>query len=337
MNLLKSNWFVILLFIIVAFVIVQQFITADYNAGKVSKIVDSTWQAPSLFLDNTIKGKERDLLIYGEELIAHTSKYLGPSGSVLQISNGMNCQNCHLDAGTRNFGNNYSAVASTYPKFRERSGTVENLNKRVNDCFERSLNGQPLDTNSKEMKAMTAYIQWLGQEIPKGQKPYGSGIPKLAYLDRAADPERGKIVYNNYCQTCHGANGEGQLDIDQKTFATPPLWGNNSYNDGAGLYRLSNFAGFVKSNMPFNQVSHADPRLTEEEAWDVAAYVNSQPRPHKEQSNDWPDVAKKPLDFPFGPYADTFSEKQHKYGPYKPIESDRKSRQNKAIAKNTIQ
>ncbi len=126
------------------------------------------------------------------------------------------------------------------------------------------------------------------------------------------------------CQSCHGQNGEGVLNPDGKTYSYPPLWGENSYTDGAGLYRITRFASFVKSNMPYNQASHAHPKLTDEEAWDVAAFVNSQPRPHKDQSGDWVDMAKKSIDEPFGPYADSFSESQHKYGPYDSIEQARK-------------
>jgi thiosulfate dehydrogenase len=74
---------------------------------------------------------------YGKELIANTATYLGPTGKVRKISNGMNCQNCHLNAGTAPLGNNYSAVASTYPKVRARSGQMEDVEKRINDCFER--------------------------------------------------------------------------------------------------------------------------------------------------------------------------------------------------------
>jgi len=91
--------------------------------------------------------------------------------------------------------------------------------------------------------------------VPKNGKPYGSGLEKLSFLDRAASPENGRLVYSNKCQSCHGSNGEGQPGLDGKTLATPPLWGTHSYNDGAGLYRLSNFAAFVKSNMPFGQAS----------------------------------------------------------------------------------
>ena len=296
------------------------FISGDYFKidGTIAK-TDSTWVGPSIYLDNTTIGEERALVIYGQELIAHTSKYLGPKGSVAQITNGMNCQNCHLQAGAKAWGNNYAAVFSTYPKYRDRSGQTESIYKRVADCMERSLNGTAIDSNSKEFKAIYAYIKWLGQEVEKGDKPHGSGIEKLPYLDRAADPEKGKIVYTAQCQSCHGANGEGQLTLDELEYAYPPLWGSHSYNDGAGLYRISNFAGYVKNNMPYLLTSHENPKLTVEECWDVAAYVNSQPRPHKDHTKDWPKFDKKPLDFAFAPYADTFSEKQHKYGPFKPI------------------
>lgn len=266
--------------------------------------------------------KDGKLIWYGHELVANTTKYLGPKGSVLQISNGMNCQNCHLAAGTKPWGNNYGAVYSTYPKFRDRSGGTETIYKRVNDCFERSLNGTALDTTSKEMQAIYAYIKWLGEDVQRGEKPKGSGIAELPYLNRAADPQKGKEVYVQKCQTCHAANGEGVLNLAGNGYAYPPLWGKNSYNNGAGLFRLSRFAGYVKTNMPFGADYHT-PQLSNEEAWDVAAFVNSQPRPTKDLKNDWPDISKKPVDHPFGPYADSFTEQQHKYGPYGPIKDYR--------------
>ena len=230
----------------------------------------------------------------------------------------MNCQNCHLEAGTKVFGNNYSAVASTYPKYRARSGAIENIFKRVNDCFERSLNGKAIDTTSKEMKAIVAYIYWLGKDAPKGKKPAGSGLKELAFLNRAANSDNGQKIYTDKCQSCHQTDGAGQMNTDQTEFTYPPLWGKQSYNDGAGLYRLSNFAKYVKYNMP-QGTNHTNAQLTDEEAWDIAAFVNSQPRPNKNITKDWPDINEKPFDHPFGPYADGFDEKQHKYGPFKAI------------------
>jgi len=265
---------------------------------------------------------------YGHQLIAKTSYYLGPNGIVAQISNGMNCQNCHLNAGTVPWGNNYSAVYSTYPKFRARSGGLETIPKRVNDCLQRSLNGEPIDSNSKEMKAIIAYMKWLGDGIQKDSIPNGSGIMNIPFLDRAADPQNGKMVYMNKCQRCHGTDGQGQKK-DGQLYEYPPLWGEHSYNTAAGLYRISRFAGYVKNNMPFGEVEYHNPQLTNEEAWDVAAFVNSQPRPSKIFKEDWPDISKKPIDHPFGPFTDGFTEDQHKYGPFKPIAEARKIKQGK--------
>ena len=269
---------------------------------------------------------EDTMVVFGRELIENTAYYLGPKGTIAAITNGMNCQNCHLDGGTLPWANNYSAVVSTYPKFRERSGSLETISKRVNDCFERSLNGKPLDTTGLEMKAIIAYMHWVGDDIPKGKKPKGSGIMDLPYLDRAADPSRGKAVYIAKCQVCHGPDGQGKPNLEGYGYAYPPLWGKNSYNTGAGLFRLSRFAGYVKNNMPFGQADFHNPQISNEQAWDVAAFVNSQPRPEKDLSKDWPNISKKPVDHPFGPYTDGFSEEQHKYGPFAIIEKARKSK-----------
>ena len=265
---------------------------------------------------------------YGKDLIAHTAIYLGPNGSVKQITNGMNCNNCHLDAGTKPWGNNYGSVYSMYPKMRARSGQVENLYKRVNDCMERSLNGQPLQENDREMKAMIAYIEYIGSNVPKGKEANAAGIYDLEYLDRAADPIKGKALYDAKCASCHQVSGEGILAADKKEYTYPPLWGNNSYNSGAGLFRISRFAGYIKYNMPLG-ATYENPQLSDEESWDIAAYVENMERPSKDLSQDWPDIAKKPVDHPFGPFSDSFTENQHKFGPFKPIKEAKKRNEKK--------
>jgi len=287
-----------------------------FKSGSTTPSDTIDWVKPDI---NSLGNSESDKQIrYGRELIANTASYLGPQGSVKHISNGMNCQNCHLEGGTKFMGNNYSAVASTYPKFRERSGTMENIYKRVNDCMERSLNGIALDTGSEEMQAIRAYIIWLGKDVPKGKKIRGVGIADLPFMPRAADTTLGKTIYMQQCQSCHTATGEGIINPAAHTYTYPPLWGEYSYNVGAGLYRLSRLAGYVKYNMPFG-ADYQHPTLTDEQAWDVAAFINSQHRPSKDISKDWPRLSGKPIDHPFGPYADTFSEAQHKYGPYTEI------------------
>lgn len=323
----KQNW-ILYGILIGLFLFIGGKLIQAINAPKrvLPKLAAEGWTAPSLFTDKTLAGEQRALVIYGEELIANTSKYLGPHGSVAAITNGMNCQNCHLQGGKKEWGNNYGAVAANYPKFRDRSGSVESVYKRVSDCMERSLNGRAMDSTTREMRAMIAYIKWVGHEVPKDSTPKGAGIAPPKYMDRAASPEKGATVYEARCQSCHGADGQGQLAADAKSYTYPPLWGPNSYNSGAGLFRLSRLAGYVRDNMPFQQASHQAPALTDEECWDVAAYVNSRPRPSKDLSKDWPNIAKKPVDHPFGPYADGFSEEQHKFGPFKVIVEARKSK-----------
>jgi thiosulfate dehydrogenase len=313
----------ILLAIIVAVFVTSTQVSCGEKSSQQNPVTDLTvaqtaWVGPAASQIPYYTRKDGKLIWYGYELIANTAKYLGPKGSVLQISNGMNCQNCHLDAGTKPWGNNYGAVYTTYPKFRDRSGTTETIYKRINDCIERSLNGNALDTTSTEMQAIHAYIKWLGEDLLKGTKPKGSGIIDLPFMNRAADPAKGNIVYDQKCVTCHGANGEGVVSVDGDAYQYPPLWGKNSYNNGAGLFRLSRFAGYVKNNMP-QGADYYSPQLSNEEAWDVAAFVNSQPRPVKDIRKDWPNISKKPIDHPFGPYADPFTEEQHKYGPFEPI------------------
>jgi thiosulfate dehydrogenase len=289
-----------------------------YGVADTSEHLWHGWNKYQIPIDDT-------LVKYGEQLIEKTSFFLGPKGAVSQITNGMNCQNCHLSAGTVPWGNNYGAVFSTYPKNRARSGKLETISKRVNDCLQRSLNGEPIDTTSKEMQAILAYMKWLGEGIEKNHSPKGSGIMDIPFLERAADPLKGKIVFANNCQRCHGAEGLGQKNMEGYGYTYPPLWGPNSYNTAAGLFRISRFAGYVKNNMPNDQANYSKPILSDEEAWDVAAFVNSQTRPSKIFKEDWPDISKKPIDHPFGPFTDGFSEEQHKYGPFKPIIAARKN------------
>jgi thiosulfate dehydrogenase len=284
---------------------------------------DEEWHAPDINLvPHTSEG---DMIRYGRELIVNTSKYFGPKGIVAPITNGMNCQNCHIEAGTRSFGNSFAAVASTYPKYRDRSGRIESIEFRIKECMERSLDGQSVDSSSKEMKAMVSYFKWIGKDVKPGIKPVGSGIVEIPFINRAADPLKGKIIFENNCQRCHGSHGEGVMFPDSTEYIYPPLWGSHSFNVSAGLYRISRLAAFIKYNMPFGP-TQLPPQLTDEEAWDVAAFIISQPRDEKRFPYDWPRIETKPVDYSFGPYTDSFSEQQHKYGPFAPIKEAKEKR-----------
>lgn len=337
------------LFTTIIFLVMSLFIVLFFNRSISSWFQNCDTQVDSLYIDaekkvivqnemaklwkpadiNLIKDVTlKQQVEYGKDLITHTAKYLGPNGSVKKITNGMNCNNCHLDAGTKPWGNNYGSVFSMYPKKRARSGQVENLYKRVNDCMERSLNGYPLRKDEKEMKAMISYIEYIGSTMPKGKEANAAGIYDLHYLDRAADPIKGKALYDTKCASCHQINGQGILAEDKKEYTYPPLWGDNSYNQGAGLYRISRFAGYIKYNMPLG-AAYENAQLSDEEAWDIAAYVEKQPRPYKDLSQDWPDISKKPVDHPFGPFADKFTEAQHKFGPFRPIKDEKAKNEKK--------
>lgn len=191
---------------------------------------------------------------------------------------------------------------------------------RINGCFERSLNGEGPGDSSREMKAMIAYIKWIGNKTKQDTRNvFGTATEELPFLARAADTIKGKDIFMAQCSVCHGENGEGKLLEGGREYLYPPLWGKDSYNNGAGIYQLSKFAGFIINNMPFG-TTYQKPFLSNPQAWDVAAYINSRPRPaFKDLQKDWPDISGKPVDYPFGPYSDSFSENQHKYGPFKPI------------------
>jgi thiosulfate dehydrogenase len=324
----RSIWlllFTLLIILLIVFnkTLFRAFHSSDTGNQKKDSLLNE-WHAPDI---NLISSKEEyELVVYGKELISNTSKYFGPKGTVAAaITNGMNCQNCHIDAGAKSYGNCFSAVAANYPQYRNRSGIIESIEFRINDCLQRSLNGKTIDSLSKEMRAIVAYLKWIGKDVPLKVKPKGSGTVDLPYLNRTADTVKGQIVYMNKCTICHGKKGEGVWNMDSSGYIYPPLWGNNCYNNGAGLYRLTRFAGYVKYNMPFKTASYTSPQLTDEEAWDVAAFVNSRPRPVKFFERDWPDITKKAIDYPYGPFADTFSATQHKYGPFEPINKAHKA------------
>jgi thiosulfate dehydrogenase len=175
------------------------------------------------------------------------------------------------------------------------------------------------------MQAIVAYIKFLSSGVPAGQQLPGLGAGKMPELSRAADPKRGHMIYARLCADCHNTDGSGQrrsIPSSDLGYMIPPLWGADSFNDGAGMARLITIANFVNFNMPHG-TDYLDPRLTTEGAWDVAAHVVSQPRPSRAGfDHDFPDLLEKPVDTPYGPYADTFSEEQHKYGPFAPIRAE---------------
>ena len=261
----------------------------------------------------------------GRDLITATYAHVGPEvadPAKRFAGNNLACANCHLDAGTKKFGIPLFGLFWMFPKYIARDGDEITLEDRLNNCMMRSMNGRPMPGDSPEMQAIVAYIKFLSTGVAPGEVLSGLGVGRMPELDRAADPARGKAVYATACLACHNTDGSGirrSLPTTDLGYMIPPLWGSDSFNDGAGMARLITAANFIHFNMPHG-ADYLHPQLTVEQAWDVAAYVISQPRPRRAGlDKDFPNLLEKPVDTPYGPYADGFNEQQHKYGPFAPI------------------
>jgi len=260
----------------------------------------------------------------GRDLITATYAHIGPDvgdPAKRYAGNNLACSDCHLEAGTKKFGLPIFGLYDEFPRYSARAGAEITIEQRVNACMTRSMNGRAMPAGLPEMQAVVAYIKFLSSGVPPDQRIPGLGAGKIPELDRAADPERGRRVYAAQCQDCHNADGSGirRLPATDLGYIVPPVWGAGSFNEGAGMNRLITAANFVHSNMPAG-ADYLNPLLSIDDAWDVAAFIVSQPRLHKQGlEKDFPDLAQKPVDTPYGPYLDGFSAEQHKYGPFAPI------------------
>jgi thiosulfate dehydrogenase len=193
------------------------------------------------------------------------------------VGNRLRCFSCHLDEGRRPTGSLVGAYAR-YPQYRPRSATVETIEYRVNDCFRRSMNGAPLASDGADMRDIVAYLWFLSRDVAIGGAP-PPGQNRLApWAGFTADTPAGAQLFQAGCAKCHGPDGQGSA-------VAPPLWGPGSYTIGAGMARLRTAATFIRNNMPFDQPG----TLSDRQAFDVAAYVNAQPRPDfPDKIHDWP-------------------------------------------------
>jgi thiosulfate dehydrogenase len=199
---------------------------------------------------------------FGSQLFNETPIY----GSTY-VKSRISCSNCHLQGGTAPYASPVVGIVPSFPMFSKRAGRKITLEDRVQECMTRSENGRPLPSDSHEMKALLAYINWLS-EPHIGQKDFvGRGLEVLPSV--RPDPSHGAAVYSSQCAGCHGVDGEGT----RRPF--PPLWGPNSFNDGAGMNGIEKMAAFVQYNMPHNRKGI----LSTQDAFDVAAYVHDRPRP----------------------------------------------------------
>lgn len=236
-------------------------------------------------LDNSTLSKQ---IRWGYQIFVNT-----PREAARFAPSKVSCNNCHLNAGQRERALPLVGVAGVFPEYNARAGRLITLADRIVECFMRSenaagrfsggddpaaegeVNTWPSPT-SKEVLAVAAYIAWLSNGYPVGQNPAWRGRTAIAAnqlipVDRL-DRRKGEELYVDHCSTCHGADGRG-VQIGDKTAG--PLWGPDSWNDGAGAARVYTLAGIIRYSMPYLNPGS----LTDEEAQQVAAFITAQPRP----------------------------------------------------------
>ena len=252
---------------------------SGHDAGALAS-ADLVFAPPS---PDAIPGDQRgEQIRLGYKIVVDTQEYGRP-----YVGNRLNCTNCHLDAGMNPNTASFVGISRLYPEYRARADRHMTLADRIGECFERSMNGKAPPADSSKLQAVVAYIEWLSDNVPPGSAVPWRGIPRIV-SSRIPDPVNGKKIFAAKCVFCHGADGQG-------TMAAPPVWGPQSYTIAAGMARVTVAASFIKSNMPRG----GGGTLTDAEAYDVAAYVNSQPRPDfPGKEHDWPKGGK-PADTPY--------------------------------------
>lgn len=321
-NLIFKIFISILVLISVVFLGLYVYNSSPSNLVK-EKISEKDWVPKDIQLEIP-KGIVAKDVEYGYQLLSETSKRIGPMAEDQKMhfsGNNMSCTNCHLKAGTQAGSASWVGVTKRFPQYNGRANKEITIEDRINGCMERSMNGKKLPNKSEEMKAMVAYMEWISEGLPKERQEEFNGFPDIEIPNEAVNLETGKALFIKECMICHGETGQGLLLTDgSKGYQFPPLWGTDSYNNGAGMNRVLTAAQFIKGNMPFGQASYNKPKLTDDEAFHLAGYINSFERPIMENTEeDYPDLKKKPVSTSYGPWKDQFSAEQHKYGPFPPM------------------
>jgi len=287
------------------------------------------WKDPPA-LDALSGHENAELIRYGIQVLDKTVLTIGPKVSDLKkrfSGNSLNCSSCHLKGGTGLPGTKYDAIpfsnmVNDYPQFRGRGMSIVSAEMRINGCMTRSMgNGRSLPSDSREMLGMLAYFDWLAEGTQKDQAMKGTNLPKIDLPNRRANVQAGEKVYKAKCLACHGADALGMKAPEYAqtgNYVFPPLAGEDSFNDGAGMSRLIKATQFIHANMPLGAIS-SQPQLSVDDAYDVAAYMLSLQRPHRDgRDKDFPDPDFRPADYPVPGYFgdDSDALKRAKLGPY---------------------
>lgn len=230
------------------------------------------YQPPSM--EEVPEGPMGEAIKYGYKIVNETNTVLDG-----YVGNELSCTSCHAGAGLDKDVSSLVGVSQKYPRYMPREGEIRTMEDRINGCMLRSMNGKEIPNDSEEMKAILSYFHYISRGTPTGED-----LPWLELNNKDHIPtpnvEDGEDLYNQSCISCHAADGSGT-----GANTGPALWGGNSFNDGAGMARMSKMTAYIQRNMPVGQ----ENTLSDQEAANLAAYILSQDRPvWKEKMKDWP-------------------------------------------------
>ena len=218
--------------------------------------------------DRIPEGPYGDIVRRGRDIFTDTGTHAAGF-----VGNSLSCSNCHLDAGRLANSAPLWGAYVRYPAYRAKTGQVNNYTERLQGCFMYSMDGTAPPAGSDVLVALETYSYWMAEGAPVGAQLPGAGYPEIPAPPLPPDFARGEAVFADNCALCHGDDGQGQRVAGRQVF--PPLWGPQSYNWGAGMHQLDNAAGFIKANMPLGRGGS----LTDQQAWDVAMFMNAHERP----------------------------------------------------------
>ena len=238
-----------------------------------------TYQPP--VVDSTPDDPYEAAVYRGLAILTHTRDSLPR-----YVNSNLSCTSCHLDEGRRPNAMPLAGVVARYPRYIDRVSAVVPIEDRINYCFTRSLAGSRVPPDSREMQDLVAYFSYISRGVPTGEHVRGEGLAPMPKL--TGDSTRGRQLFVDNCARCHGNSGGGMGLI-------PELWGAQSFSIGASMARTERAASFIRHNMPFDRPG----TLTDQQAFDVAAYITSMPRTDMPMKNrDWPDGGA-PVDVPY--------------------------------------
>lgn len=246
---------------------------SDSSGDEGNNTGDELAYDPPSMDDLDPKNPMSEYIQYGQKVFNETNTILDGN-----VGNQLSCSSCHADGGLAR-SSSMVGVTTQFPQYRPREGVVFTLEDRINGCMIRSMNGKKIPHDSKEMRAMISYLTYISDGIEVGTDIPWRMLNTMKEIPLPSVEDGQRLYAEKGCVACHGENGEGK-----GANVGPALWGDNSFNDGAGMSRMSKIAGYIQNNMPPNGGT-----LSKQEAANLAAYILSQDRPEWQgHDTDWP-------------------------------------------------